>query len=101
MTVTTHTPLFTEQEWARLQEHLHLPLRQAEIVRHIVSGKSDKQIARAMGISITTVRTHVSRLFRKFDLNDRMELMLHVFTCLRQYDTAQGHNESVPPLPEV
>ena len=98
MTVTTHTPLFTEQEWVRLQEHLHLPLRQAEIVRHIVSGKSDKQIARAMGISITTVRTHVSRLFRKFDLNDRMELMLHVFTCLRQRDTANGPCKSDDPL---
>ncbi len=99
MTVTTHTPLFTEQEWARLQEHLRLPQRQAEIARHIVSGKSDKQIARAMGISITTVRTHVSRLFRKFDLNDRMELMLHVFTCMRQCDAANAQCKDEDPLP--
>ena len=98
MTLTTHTPLFTEQEWTRLQEHLHLPQRQAEIARHIMCGLSDKQIARAMGISITTVRTHVSRLFRKFDLNDRMELMLHVFACSRQCDAAHGHCESVDPL---
>lgn len=93
MTVATHTPLFSEQEWTRLQERLHLPQRQAEITRHIMGGKSDKQIARAMGISITTVRTHVTRLFRKFDLNDRMELMLHVFTCLRQDEAAQSHSE--------
>ena len=93
MTVATHTPLFTEQEWIRLREHLGLPQRQAEITRHIMCGKSDKQIAHAMGISITTVRTHVSRLFRKFDLNDRMELMLHVFACLRQGDGAQSSCE--------
>jgi DNA-binding NarL/FixJ family response regulator len=59
-----------------------------------MSGRSDKQIAREMGISISTVRTHVSRLFRKFDLSDRMELMLHVFACLRQCDMVHGHDES-------
>jgi DNA-binding NarL/FixJ family response regulator len=98
MTVTTHTPLFTDEEWVQVQERLHLPQRQAEITRHIMCGLSDKQIARAMGISITTVRTHMSRLFRKFDLNDRMELMLRVFTCLRQYDAAHGHSENIPSL---
>ncbi|OHB65581.1 MAG: hypothetical protein A2Y76_12285 [Planctomycetes bacterium RBG_13_60_9] len=51
-----------------------------------MAGMSDKQIARAMGISITTVRTHMSRLFRKFDLSDRTELVLHVFACLRQHE---------------
>jgi DNA-binding CsgD family transcriptional regulator len=98
MTVTTHMQLCSEQEWARLSEHLHLPPRQAEIAKHIMSGKSDKQIARAMGISITTVRTHVSRVFRKFDLNDRAELMLHVFACLRQSDVGHEHCDS-DPLP--
>ncbi|MBN1507424.1 MAG: helix-turn-helix transcriptional regulator [Sedimentisphaerales bacterium] len=93
MTVTTHMQLCSEQEWARLQEHLHLPARQAEIARHIMSGKSDKQIARAMGISITTVRTHVSRVFRKFDLSDRGELMLHVFACLRQSDGVRDRDD--------
>jgi len=98
MTVATQTPLFSEQEWTQLTERLHLPARQAEITRHIMCGKSDKQIARAMGISITTVRTHVSRLFRKFDLNDRMELMLHVFACLRQHDVTHEHGQ-IAPLP--
>lgn len=97
MTVTTHTQLFSEQEWTQLKQHLHLPPRQAEIARHIMCGKSDKQIASAMGISITTVRTHVSRLFRKLDLNDRMELMLHVFACLRQYDATHRRRGSAPP----
>ena len=83
MTVATHASLVSEQEWSRLRNDLRLPPRQAEIARHIMCGESDKQIARAMGISITTVRTHVSRLFRKLDLNDRTELVLHVFAWLR------------------
>jgi DNA-binding NarL/FixJ family response regulator len=86
MTVTAHTPLISEEEWARLVEQLDLPQRQAEIAGHITCGLSDKQIARAMGISITTVRTHMTRLFRKFGLSDRTELVLHVFACSRQQD---------------
>ena len=89
MAVTTHTQLFSDQEWGRIQEHLGLPPRQAEITKHIMYGESDKQIARELGISVPTVRTHVSRLFRKFNLNDRKELILHVFTCLRRYCGAE------------
>jgi DNA-binding NarL/FixJ family response regulator len=89
MTVAEHISLLSEQEWRQLKEYLRLPPRQAEIARHIMCGESDKQIARAMGISITTVRTHVSRLFRKLDLNDRTELVLHVFACLRHNGVGQ------------
>jgi DNA-binding NarL/FixJ family response regulator len=89
MTVATHLSLVSEQEWSQLKKHLGLPPRQAEIARHIMCGESDKQIARAMGISITTVRTHVGRLFRKLDLSDRTELVLHVFACLRHNGVPQ------------
>jgi len=83
--IATCRQLFSEQEWARLEEQLGLPPRQAEITKHIVYGQSDKQIARDLGITIPTVRTHVGRLFRRLGLNDRKELILHVFACLREY----------------
>jgi DNA-binding NarL/FixJ family response regulator len=88
MVVTTQTELFSEQEWIQLMEHLCLPPRQAQIVKHLVHGMSDKQIARELGISLPTVRTHMSRVFRRFDLSDRVELILHVFTCLREHCAA-------------
>jgi len=90
MMIATYRQLFSEQEWARLEECLGLPPRQAEITKHIVYGQSDKQIARDLGITIPTVRTHVSRLFRKLGLNDRKELILHVFTCLREHGETSG-----------
>ena len=90
MVVATHTELFSEQEWIQLKEDLGLAPRQAEIAKHIMHGKSDKQIAHELGISLPTVRTHMTRLFRKLDLNDRVELILHVFTCMRQHSEIGG-----------
>ena len=83
MVVTTYTELFSEQEWTLLTEDLNLSPRQAEIVNCVFRAKSDKQIARELDISVATVRTHMGRLFEKFDLNDRVELLVHVFMSLR------------------
>jgi len=77
--------LISEQEWSQLQHYLDLSPRQAEIVRQILHGKSDKQIARELDIALPTVRTHLGRLFQKYDLNDRVELVLHVFMSLREH----------------
>ena len=84
MAVTKYTQLFPEQDWTRLKEDLGLPPRQAEVLRCVLGGMSDKQIAGATGLSVNTVRTHMSRLFGKFGSNDRVELILHMFGYLRQ-----------------
>lgn len=84
MVVTIHWPLLSDEEWTRLVRDLALSPRQAEIVEHLLRGESDKQIARSLGISVPTVRTHMGRLFQKFDLNDRVELVLYIFACLRE-----------------
>ena len=75
---------FSEAEWAHFKESLRLPVRQAEIAKHILCGKSDKLIACEMGISVATVRTHMSRLLGKFGLGDRVELLLYLLASLRQ-----------------
>jgi DNA-binding NarL/FixJ family response regulator len=85
MMVTKHAELFSELDWTRLKEELDLPPRQAEILRYMFDGMSDKQIARAVGISFGTVRVHVSRLFDKFGSHDRVELILYMFGHLRRY----------------
>jgi DNA-binding NarL/FixJ family response regulator len=88
-----HDERVSEQEWVLLKEHLELSPRQAEVVRHIIHGRSDKQIAGELGISLATVRTHIRRLFRRFDVNDRLELTLHVLRSVRCVDE---HNTADP-----
>ena len=75
--------IFSEAELGRLVEELSLSPKQTGIVRCLFAGCSDKQIANQMQIHIPTVRTHMSRLFRKFDVDDREGLILHVIRHFR------------------
>ncbi len=75
--------IFSECEWQQLVEDLAFSPREAQIVRCLFDGNSDKQIAPHLKISIPTVRTHLSRLFRKLGVNDREELILHVIKHFR------------------
>jgi DNA-binding CsgD family transcriptional regulator len=51
-----------------------LSAREREVAHLATSGLSDKDIARRLGISITTVRTHIDHAFRKLNVNNRMTL---------------------------
>jgi DNA-binding CsgD family transcriptional regulator len=75
--------IFSEYEWAELVEQMELSPREGEIVRCLFADDSDKQIAMKLQISISTVRTHMNRLFRKLNISDRQELILHIFRLFR------------------
>ena len=49
----------------------HFSPRQAEIVSMIAGGLEDKEIARELGLSVTTVRTHLQRLYRQIGVHNR------------------------------
>jgi len=84
----SNTRIFSEQEWAKLVSELSLSPRQEQIVRYLFDGLADKQIALSMEIAVPTVRTHLTRLFSKLHVNDRSELILHVF---REFRRNNGH----------
>jgi DNA-binding NarL/FixJ family response regulator len=75
--------IFSDYEWVQLLKELDIPPRQADVIKCLFSGYSDKQIASHTNLAISTVRTHISRAFRKFDLNDREELILHIIRHFR------------------
>ena len=59
---------------ARLAERMHqseLTSREVEIVEHIASGLSNKQVAAALGIGEATVKTHVNNIMGKLGASDR------------------------------
>jgi DNA-binding NarL/FixJ family response regulator len=55
---------------------VHLTPRESQIVRFVILGESNKQIARRLGISDYTVRDHVSNLLRKMGASRRSRLAL-------------------------
>lgn len=54
---------------------IHLTRRELEIASRVSEGLHDKEIARLLGISLPTLRTHISHIFEKFDAKDRLDLM--------------------------
>jgi DNA-binding CsgD family transcriptional regulator len=76
--------IFSEAELGQLVEALSLSPKQTDIVRCLFAGCSDKQIANRMNIHIPTVRTHITRLFRKLNVDDREGLILHIFGHFRK-----------------
>lgn len=55
---------------------LHLTPRELDVVRYVMLGESNKQIARRLGISNYTVRDHVSNLLKKAGVTSRSRLAL-------------------------
>ena len=75
---------FTTTEWKRIIQLLELSPQQGRIVELLVRGASDKQIAAALDLSRHTVRTYLGRIFGRLEVNDRVELVIHVFTSSRK-----------------
>jgi DNA-binding NarL/FixJ family response regulator len=55
---------------------IHLTPRELDVVRYVMLGESNKQIARRLGISNYTVRDHVSNLLKKTGVTSRSRLAL-------------------------
>lgn len=70
---------------------IHLTPREAEIVRYVMLGESNKQIARRLGISNYTVRDHVSNLLKKSGVSSRSRLALVLPPPLVHPATAVSH----------
>lgn len=51
--------------------------RESDVLKCVGKGYSNKQIALELGVEITTVRTHVSNLLRKLQLENRTQLALY------------------------
>ncbi len=62
----------------RSQRNLTIPLSKQEntIKELIISGKSNKEIANELFISISTVKTHISNIYSKLNISNRKELVV-------------------------
>jgi DNA-binding NarL/FixJ family response regulator len=66
----------------RLAERLSgnaLTERETEVLKTIVAGKSNKEIAAALFISEATVKTHINNLFSKIGVRDRAQAVAYAF----------------------
>jgi DNA-binding NarL/FixJ family response regulator len=56
-----------------------LSVRELEVLRHVASGKTNKAIAKDLGLSEKTVDRHVSNIFTKLDVPSRAAATAYAF----------------------
>jgi DNA-binding NarL/FixJ family response regulator len=55
---------------------LSLTDRESDVLRLVTKGYSNKVIARELGITISTVKTHLRNIFRKLGVEDRAQVII-------------------------
>ena len=65
--------------------------REAHVLRRLIDGDSPKQIARDEGVSLSTVRSHVEKVFRKLEANSQREALARARAAGWPPDPAAGH----------
>lgn len=58
---------------------LHLTSRESEVLSLLCTARSNAAIARALSLSESTVKTHVSSLMDKLECTSRLQIVLHAF----------------------
>ena len=64
----------TEGPPAPAQRKVHFSPRERQIVRFIVEGCANQEIANRMGLRLQTVKNHLSRIYRKVNVPNRVQL---------------------------
>ncbi|MDI1795561.1 response regulator transcription factor, partial [Staphylococcus aureus] len=54
-----------------------LSKREIEVLREMVKGKTNKEIAETLFVSEKTIKTHVSHIFSKLQVSDRTQAAIY------------------------
>ncbi len=101
--ITAITPqrVFTEATWEDLTQGLNLSPQLKRVAFCIVCGMDDKNVAGEMAIGISTVRSHLARLYSALKVEDRSGVMIFFFRRMRQLRAAQDGASGEMPAPAV
>ena len=78
---------------------LELSVRESEIVACIACGKDTREMAKTVGISNHTVRTHLRNIFNKLSINSRVGLMsLVLLNVLKGVDSVGRPGAGTPSV---
>ncbi|MBN1623836.1 MAG: hypothetical protein JXN10_04485 [Clostridia bacterium] len=59
----------------RFYSQFNISEREKEIIEALAQGKTNKEIASELFISINTVKTHIKNIYRKLDIKNRVQLL--------------------------
>jgi DNA-binding NarL/FixJ family response regulator len=61
------------------REQFGLTAREMDVLRRLGKGYRNREIAESLGLSPTTVKTHVARIFKRLDVSDRTDAVVTAF----------------------
>ena len=67
------------QTYEAAQLHEELTIREKEVLMLIAQGKSNQEIASELFITLKTVKTHVSNILSKLEVEDRTQAAIYAF----------------------
>ena len=79
---------------------INLSRRQSELLRLLLLGLKNKEIAVSMGISETTVKAYLTTMFKKVGAKDRFELALYGLKNHRDLAGSGAGVDRHPPTPD-
>ena len=56
------------------ESSINLTCREKEVLKLMIAGLSNPQIAKNLSIALSTVKAHVSEIIRKFGVSNRIDL---------------------------
>lgn len=71
-------------------QQTELSPRESDVAFRIATGETNEQIARALGVSVNTVKTYVSRLFTKLMVSNRVQLANSINGVMRRESTPRA-----------
>ena len=76
---------FAMPDFDQLNAHLTEPLsrREIDVLQLLYQGKSNLDISETLHLSINTIKTHLGRLYSKFDVNSRTAVIASVRDILK------------------
>jgi len=63
--------------------------RERDVIMLLLAGESNKRIAKQLGISPYTVRDHISKMLKRYNLNNRVDLAM---LALKVQETRSGRS---------
>lgn len=64
------------EKWQEIAARLKFSPTQQDVVEHILRNRCNKQIEHDLDLRHGTLRTHLDRIFRKAQVEDRQELVI-------------------------
>ncbi|MBE0535434.1 MAG: response regulator transcription factor [Phycisphaerae bacterium] len=78
-----------DEQWMFLKKRYHLTSRETQVAILICRGFSNEEIAEALRISQSTVKTHLKNLYRRVRVDSRILLLLQFIE-----DVSKSHEKT-------